>query len=223
MPFSLRYIFLSFFLLLAISSRADIIGMLKPVVVYDKKANGKTIEMKVEFELWNYFHSGVGHRWTEVYHFNPDGILLLSYGDGNWAGPDKKYWKHRYRLINARQLMDHYYEYPDSARAWKEEKKYLSYADTVDIDYEFNKVTLEKISQYIQRHSEAFASRHTMVTGVGKKVVKAVENIAKDYLDKLNKKEEPPKAATSYMGIYIAFAAVVLAVLAFVLLRQKNK
>ena len=62
MPISLRYFFLSFFLLLTIGSRADITGMLKPVVVYEKKANGKTIEMKVEFELWNFFHSGVGHR-----------------------------------------------------------------------------------------------------------------------------------------------------------------
>ena len=61
-----------------------------------------------------------------------------------------------------------------------------------------------------------------MVTGGGKKVVTAVENIAKDYLDKLNKKEEPPKPSASYMGIYIAFAAVVLAVLVFVLLRKKN-
>lgn len=54
-------------------------------------------------------------------------------------------------------------------------------------------------------------------------MVKAVENIAKEYLDKLNKKEEPPKSTTSYMGIYIAFAAVVLALLGFVLLRKKNK
>ena len=222
MPASLRYIFLSFFLLFTISSRADIIGMLKPVVVYDKKANGKTIEMKVEFELWNYFHSGVGHRWTEVYHFNPEGILLLSYGDGNWASPDKQYWKHRYKPISPKLLFASYYEYPDSTSHYAETKKYLQYADTVEVDYEFNQVTLEKISQYIQRHSEAFASRHTMVTGGGKKVVKAVENIAKDYLDKLNKKEEPPKPATSYMGIYIALAAVVLAVLVFVLFRKKN-
>ncbi len=220
---SLRYFFLSFILLLSFSSRADIIGMLKPTVLYEKKENGQTVEMKVEFELWNYFHSGVGHRWTELYQFNGDGILLLSYGDGNWAGPAKKYWKHRYRLINIRQLMDHYYEYPDSTQAWTEAKKFLSYADTVDIGYEFNKVTLEKINQYIKNHSEAFASRHNMVTGGGQKVVKAVENIAKEYLDKLNKKEEPPKSTTSYMGIYIAFAAVVLALLGFVLLRKKNK
>jgi LPXTG-motif cell wall-anchored protein len=218
----MRLPFIILFLLLTLTSRADIIGMIKPNVVYDKKGNGKTIEMKVEYEVWNYWHTLSGHKWTEVYHFNQSGILTLSYGDGDWAGASKKYWKHKYQVLDSKRLKDYYYDYGSNTTTYPESKGFLSYIDTVEINNEFNKVTLEKLKSYINEHTKAFESRGKMFSGENKIAEKAFEAIANELLDKLNKKEEP-KPEPSYTWLYITIGALIISILGFIVIKKRKK
>jgi hypothetical protein len=218
----MRLQIITFCLLLTLSCKADIIGMIKPNVIYDKKENGKTIELKVEYEVWNYWHTQLGHKWTETYRFTTSGILTLSYGDGNWAGPDKKFWKHRYQFLDKKRLKDYCYDYKKSTTTYPETKNFLSYIDTVEIDNEFNRVTLDKVKSYITENTRAFESRDKMFSGKNKVVEKTFDAIANELLDKLNTKEQS-KPKTSYTWTYVVGVTILVSTFAFVLLKRRRK
>jgi hypothetical protein len=210
------------FLLLACSAKADIIGMIKPNIVNETKENGKITQMKVEYETWNYWHTQRSHVWTEVYHFNSSGVLILSYGDGDWASAKKKYWKHKYQILDRKRLKDYYYNYGDSITTYPETKAFLSYIDTVEISNEFSNLTVEKLKKYITEHTKAFESRDKMLSGNNKTVEKAVEVIANEFFDKLNQKEQP-QPESSYTWLYFGGGILVLASLVLVLLKRHRK
>lgn len=213
---------LTLFLFLTCSARADIIGMIKPAIVNEKKESGKTIEMKVEYEVWNYWHTQLSHKWTEVYHFSQSGIVTLSYGDGNWAGPDKKYWKHKYKVLDEKRLKDYYYQYGNNTTSYPEIKGFLSYIDTVEINNEFSKVTLDKVKSYITEHTRAFESRDKMFSGKNKTAEKTFDVIANELLDKLSKKEQP-KPKPSYTWLYVTGGIILASLFTFVLLKRQKR
>lgn len=223
-PTLMRLIVTILLFLSALSSKADIIGMLKPTIIYTKVEKGDTLEMRVEYEQWNYFHTHMGHKWTESYHFDPSGILILSYGDGDFASDTKRYWKNKYEPLGNNKLKRYYYVYPDETTTFPETNKYLSHTNTVTItDAKYDAVTLKNRIAYINEHSAAFASRSKAFSGKNKATEKVFEAIVNKVKDKLTEKEQP-KSKKSYAWLYISGSILLISAISFFLVKKyRNK
>ena len=220
----MRFIITTLVLLFSLSTNGNIMGMLKPTIIYTKIDNGDTIEMKVEYEQWNYFHTHLGHKWTETYHFDPSGILILSYGDGDFASDRKRYWKNKYEPLGNNKLKRYYYVYPDETTTFPETNKYLSHTNTDTItDAKYDAVTLQNRIAYINEHSAAFASRSKAFSGKNKAAEKVFDAIVNKVKDNMAEREQP-KPKKSYAWLYISGSILLISTISLVLIRKyRNK